>query len=303
MNKLLILVGISGSGKSTFASTTVRHNPERYVVVNRDKIREMAFGYTEDTISEYYTRNDLHRLEKEVTNIENSLIKEGLSRGKDVIVDATHLKKEYIERFKFFNVDTDLIFFDITLEEAIERDSLRRRKVGKDIIKRQFDSYKHIKSLNLDGWYKEEIIFHPHFPPCIVFDIDGTLAHKGNRNPYDWKNVGKDSVDLAVSYIYTELSYISKKFGSMDIIVCTGRDAICERQTEDWFAENNLPLPKELHIRKEGDNRPDWIVKREMWEDISNRYNIIFIVDDRCQVVDYARSLGIKVFQVEYGNF
>ena len=41
----------------------------------------------------------------------------------------------------------------------------------------------------------------------------------------------------------------------------------------------------------------------EVWEDIATRYNIVFIVDDRCQVVDYARSLGLKVFQVEYGNF
>lgn len=33
------------------------------------------------------------------------------------------------------------------------------------------------------------------------------------------------------------------------------------------------------------------------------RHNPNRMVDDRCQVVDYARSLGLKVFQVEYGNF
>lgn len=82
MNKLIILVGISGSGKSTFASTMVRHNPERYVIVNRDKIRELLYGYTEETISEYYQRNDLNKLEKQVTAYEDILIKQGLSIGK-----------------------------------------------------------------------------------------------------------------------------------------------------------------------------------------------------------------------------
>lgn len=303
MNKLIILSGISGSGKSTFASTTVRHNPNRYVLVNRDKIRELLYGYTEETITKYYTRNDFFRLEKQVTEVENCLIKDGLSRGKVVIVDATHLKQKYIERFKFFNVNTEIIYFDTSLEEAIERDSNRNRKVGEEIIKRQYESYKHLKDLEVEGWEKETVVLNSNLPNCIIFDIDGTLAHKGDRSPYDWKRVLEDGIDLAVGGLYQNLLRSSENHPEFNLIICTGRDEVCREETLNWLTVNELKVPKELHMRQKDDNRPDWVVKREMWEDVSKRHDILFMVDDRCQVVDYARSLGLKVFQVEYGNF
>lgn len=298
MNKLIILVGISGSGKSTFSSTTVRHNPERYVIVNRDKIRELLFGYTEETIHEYYSRNDLSKLEKQVTAYEDILIKQGLSTGKDVIVDATHLKAEYIDKFKFFNIHTEIKFFDIDLKEAIERDSKRIRKVGENVIKRQYDQYNHLKkSYIASGWKKDHLVQNPTLPKCIVFDIDGTLAHKNARNPFDWSKVGQDTLDLPVASLFDSLE------SDYPLIICTGRDGICEKETKNWLDKHNIQNYTEFHIRKQGDLRPDWQVKREMWEDISSRYNIFYLIDDRNQVVDYARSMGLKVFQVEEGNF
>lgn len=67
--------------------------PQEYALVNRDKIRELLFGYTEETISEYYNRPDLSKLEKQVTIYEDTLIHEGLNLDKTVVVDATHLEK------------------------------------------------------------------------------------------------------------------------------------------------------------------------------------------------------------------
>lgn len=298
MSKLILTCGISGSGKSTFTSTIVKHNPIKYFLVNRDKIRESIFGYTEENISEYYLRDDFNLLEKEVTKTENALIKEGLSKGKIVIVDATHLKKEYIDRFRFFNVDTDIIYFDIGLEEAIRRDSNRIRKVGAEIIKRQYNRYNHIKTIGLTGWQRETLVQDLSLMSCVIFDIDGTLAHKENRDAYDWGRVGEDKIDNAVEHLWKSIdgNFTAKVF-------CTGRDSICKKETEQWLYKHGVGYYDELHMRTHGDNRPDWIVKREMWEDISKRYNILFLVDDRNQVVDYARSLGLKVFQVENGNF
>lgn len=298
MNKLIILVGISGSGKSTFSSTTVRHNPERYVIVNRDKIRELLFGYTEETIFEYYLRSDLNKLEKQVTVYEDILIKQGLNTGKDVIVDATHLKANYIDRFKFFNIHTEINFFDIDLKEAIDRDSKRIRKVGETVIKKQYDQYNHLKKTYIaSGWKKDHLVQNHNLPPCVIFDIDGTLAHKNMRNPFDWTKVGQDTLDLPVAGLFNILKL------DYNLIICTGRDGVCEKETKDWLDLHHVQNYKEFHIRKKGDNRPDWQVKREMWEDISTRYNIIYLVDDRNQVVDYARSMGLKVFQVAEGNF
>jgi len=67
MSKLILLCGISNSGKSTYSSTAVQHNPEKYVRVNRDKLREMLYGYTEESVKNYYHRNDMYRLEVQKT--------------------------------------------------------------------------------------------------------------------------------------------------------------------------------------------------------------------------------------------
>ena len=141
MGKLIILCGISGSGKSTFASTTVRHNPEMYICIGRDKIRELLYGYTEETVCEYYSRNDFNYLESQVTATQNNLINFWLKKDKTVIVDNTHLKQSYINYYDKFGVEVRVIYFDVLLKEALTRDMGRNRKVGEDIINRQYSQY------------------------------------------------------------------------------------------------------------------------------------------------------------------
>jgi predicted kinase len=147
MGKIILLCGISGSGKSTFASTTVRHNPERYISVNRDKLREGFYGYTEETVNEYYHRNDLNYLENQITAVQDNLIEFWLKRGKDVIIDNTNLKSSYIKHFDKFGVDTEVMFFDVTLKEALTRNIGRKRQVDEDVIKKQYEQYLNLRRL------------------------------------------------------------------------------------------------------------------------------------------------------------
>jgi hypothetical protein len=57
-------------------------------------------------------------------------------------------------------------------------------------------------------------------------------------------------------------------------------------------------------MRKADDYRKDSIIKKEIYDnDIFPRYNVLFVYDDRNQVVEMWRGLGVKVFQVELGNF
>lgn len=74
MKKIVLTIGISGSGKSTFAHEQWKANPTGVVVVNRDSIRNLLFGFTDQTIQEYYKRPDLNKLEKQVTKYEDTLI-------------------------------------------------------------------------------------------------------------------------------------------------------------------------------------------------------------------------------------
>ena len=57
-------------------------------------------------------------------------------------------------------------------------------------------------------------------------------------------------------------------------------------------------------MRPENDNRQDSIVKREIFEQyIKGVYDIEFVLDDRNQVVEMWRSLGLKCLQVQEGDF
>lgn len=302
-SRITIMVGISGSGKSTWAHEQWDKDPKNVRIVNRDNIRQLLFGFTENTVKDYYKRVDIHSLEKEVTRYEDTLIHEALAAGKDVIVDATHLRIEYLERFRFWNVTTEVQILDIDPLEAIKRDMRRIRQVGDVVIKKQYQQYLKLLNTKVDLTFEPTSIeCNPKLPDCVIFDIDGTLAHMGDRSPFDWKRVGEDTVDTATFTICQYLN-IGEVFvnNRPRIVICTGRDGISEYMTKKWLERNTIEYD-EFHIRKEKDMRPDWVVKEEMWRDIATRYNIVGMFDDRLQVVRRARALGLKVFHVEYNN-
>jgi len=298
MRKIIVLCGISNSGKSTFAATTVQHNPEKYITVNRDSIRQALFSYTEKSVAEYYTRPDLNAREKQVTKYEDVLINEALNENKTVIVDATHLSQKYLDRFRFWNVPVEVVWFDITLKEALIRNMGRDRKVDEKIIEKQYGQYLQIRKDFVDNFNVATLENDPNLQHCILVDLDGTLAHMSERSPFDWKRVKEDSVDIVVK----KVSNAIVKESSMLVFICTGRDGVCLNDCIDWLDEKHIYYDK-VFIRRENDMRPDWEVKEEIWRQISKDYYIAGLIDDRQQVVRRARALGLKVFNVEYNNF
>lgn len=57
-------------------------------------------------------------------------------------------------------------------------------------------------------------------------------------------------------------------------------------------------------MRPTKDNRPDTVVKKELFEaHIDGRYDVAFVVDDREGVVRQWREMGLTCFQVAEGNF
>lgn len=301
MKNIKLLIGISGSGKSTYSHKLWETNPSDFVIINRDKIRELLFGYTESDIHNYYQRNDIVKLERKVTKYEDTLIYEALEENKTVILDATHLEKKYIERHEYWNVPIELIWFDTNLDEAVERDSFRSRKVGKDIITKQYNKYINLKkSLEHYKFIPYSIKQDLNLPPCILYDIDGTIAQMHNRGPFEWNKVKEDYMIYSVVSTIDWLSDLDSK-NRPTVILCTGRDGVALQDTIEWLNSNEIYYD-DIMIRNEKDMRPDWVVKEEMWKNISKHYNIIAMYDDRLQVVRRARALGLKVFNVEYNN-
>lgn len=130
MNKLLILRGIPGSGKSTFARNFIKDNSKEWVIVNRDSIRDM--------LGDYWVPSR----EKLITCIEDDMVDAAICKGYNVILDATNIVKNKARaRFEYLGCEIEFKDFDIDLETAIERDKNRDRTVGAGIITNFYKRY------------------------------------------------------------------------------------------------------------------------------------------------------------------
>ncbi len=309
MAHLEVYVGISGSGKSTEARKKLLSygGSDNAVIIGRDKIRELLFGLTEATVDSYYRSPDLSANEHEVGNYMSTLIRYSLQKGKVVIIDNTNLRMKYIREYYKFGVPVNFNLVDTPFDVCVERDADRVRKVGKTVIAKQHQDLLRLKSeFNFKPWYPTTFQAPPHDKNkenCVIFDIDGTLAdHTGVRGPFDWSKVMNDSLKKDIAALYMICKQHQYQHDTPKVIICSGRDGSCKKETIEWLHYYGLNFDN-IYIRAENDCRPDYEIKQEFWEEISAKYNVLFMVDDRNQVVDHARRLGYTVLQVAEGDF
>lgn len=294
--EFLVMVGVSGSGKSTYARSILKENPKA-VRVNRDTIRMCLFGYTEETLQEHYQKKNINQLEELVTKTEYNMIETLLQDNNTelIIIDDTNLQKSIIN--KFCNTFSGYKFTFKLIESL--RDSAS--SLNKELIKKQ-----NIKLKTLKKNFKFETIVpipspvlvqNKELPKAIVCDLDGTLCLMHNRNPHEYNKVKED---LLCEQVKNTLEAL-KAFG-YKIIIATGRPKEAEKDSKEWL-DNYCIEYDSFYCRAKNDFRKDFVVKQEMWEDMIKKYYIEFMLDDRDQVVKHSRDCGFKVFQVEYGNF
>lgn len=294
MPTLEILIGLSGSGKSTYAENT------GYAVVSRDSLRKAMFGSDHQ---DYYERPDLRAREDAITVAEHAAIAGSLSAGLNVVHDATNLTPRFSQKIAnigYANGATVKVkVFDVPLQTALDRNRKRGlmggRLVPEDVVRKQhqrFQTAKNWKPKQPPSWIPADLT-NDDRTYAIMVDIDGTLAHMHNRGPFDWDKVKEDKVDEYVWEIvnnYSDLGY--------EIIILSGRDGVSYHDTRDWLLENDVPVDR-LIMRAAGDMRPDDIVKHELFhEDINDKYIIRAVIDDRPKVCRMWRAIGLPVFQV-----
>jgi predicted kinase len=297
--KIIINVGIPGSGKTTESLKYIEKNPN-CVIVSRDGFRKM-FGPTKNLES---------KGESAISRLVLKTSKEMLRSGYDVIIDACHCRKKYIteiinELSEYGEISFSVFYTD--LETCIKRDSLRESPVGEEIIKEFYKEFLSLLSITSFQKIPQKSRIKPDYsslwkkelPDVIITDIDGTVAHmNARRGPFEWDKVDLDSPDIPV---ITALQAWEK--AGYKIIAVSGRSNVCRDLTEKWLKTHNVPF-SELFMRDEKDMRKDSLVKKDIYlEHLKDKYNIILCYDDRDQVVDLWRSLGIKCAQVEPGDF
>eukprot|EP01116_Phalansterium_solitarium_P016533 TRINITY_DN3858_c0_g1_i5.p1 TRINITY_DN3858_c0_g1~~TRINITY_DN3858_c0_g1_i5.p1 ORF type:complete len:544 (+),score=60.24 TRINITY_DN3858_c0_g1_i5:203-1834(+) len=303
--RLIVTVGVSGSGKSTFANKHVRRHVN-CVRVNRDQLRRMLFGYNDDEpLGPYYQHELLKEREKLVTAAEHAMLRAAIETGFDAIADATHCEKQHLDGLlkQFTDVRVEFSRFDhVDKNEAIRRDSTRADPVGPVVIGRQHARLLHMKK-TMDFAPIPPKPFKPiemnlDLPGAFCVDLDGTLAiNTTGRSPYDWDRVEEDSVCQPV--LAAVGAFREKGFS---ILIATGRDGVCAEASRRWLQTHGVAY-EGFWCRKEGDKRPDYVIKEEIWRDMAQKYHLVALLDDRDQVVKHARRLGLTVFQVADGNF
>jgi len=285
--KLVMTKGLPGSGKTTWAKSTLDVEPNT-VLVCKDDLRAMMFNSA-------WTGNR----EKFILKTRDFIVSEALRDGKNVIVHDTNLAPKHEERFKQlakeFKADFEVKdFTHVPIEQCIHNDLCRPDSVGEKVIR---DMYR--------DWLKPtppKIEVDLNLPSAIICDIDGTLALFGDANPYE-RDFLKDEVNDRVADILERY----RDSSNTQIILVSGRKDKFKDQTEVWLLNHGIPYDT-LYMRKtlpEGQKDPkDVIVKQEIYETyIKGKYNVLFVLDDRNQVVEFWRSQGLTCLQVAEGDF
>lgn len=143
---ILVLRGLQGSGKSTFAKQWISEDPDNRIRFNRDDIRNMFGKYwvpeREGIINQmYYT-----------------FLNEAMIGRFDIVIDNMNLNEKCITELQHFvdefntwirqselNIQYEMKikeFFHVPLQTCIERDSKREHPVGERVIRNTFSKYK-----------------------------------------------------------------------------------------------------------------------------------------------------------------
>lgn len=311
MKKIIIVVGLSGSGKSTWTKEFCKNNPE-WLRINRDDIRKSMLTVP---LNEYHQWENTakYRIEKLVTEQHNQLMINALRDNWHVVLDNTHLRLSYINEYKkillenFESFEISYQLMDVPLEICLENDKKREDVVGETVITEQFQklgSLKKLLSFKTETYTRERFLAtqNEELPRCVLVDIDGTVAQMQGRYPFDWQRVGEDLPKQDI----IRLVKVLKENGNQ-IIFFSGRDEVCRNITREWLCEyfQWKVSDFQLFMRKNNDQRKDSDIKFDLYEEhIRNKYFVELVIDDRQQVVDmWRRKLGLTCLQVDYGDF
>jgi predicted kinase len=318
--ELIVCIGLSGCGKSTWATTQVNQSRGTTVRFNKDDMRTMMYRNVP-----YGQQNALMLID-----MERDLARGALQRGLNVIVDDTNCIRRTRQGWEEFAAQMRcklrLLMWSTDAKTCIERDKGRGEQcsecgrakgvmVGEGVIRKQqkdlgkgMGEVNEVKPVALTRPYFERTEYLPkggwtvRLPGSkwVLVDMDGTLAsHVGVRGAFDESRVLEDKLWEPVA------EEIRRLYPTHNVCVMSGRHDSCGDDTCDWMEMHAVPFDHIL-MRYSGDNRSDVIVKQELLNELAavvGKENIAVVIDDRPRVVEMWRSNGLVVRQVYAGEF
>lgn len=284
MSKLIVTQGIQCSGKTTFAEELVAQGKGQVVNVCRDDLRLEMFGRKRSDAGKW-------KHEDEVVKERNRRLEKALAQGKTAISSDTNFNEKHLAYFKQlaekYGAEFELKEFYVPVSVAEERDARRADGVTPKVLRK----------------FWRENVCKPYsgnkmLPRIITVDLDNTIAHMTNRDPFQEQFVEDDDYDEVVGAV---AQAAAKALGAK-IAISSGRHDSCQESTERWLKKYNFKYDA-IYMRRSGDNRPDWTVKGEIFRKICKKYYLIAAFDDRIAVCDLLREMGVQCFNCADGVF
>jgi predicted kinase len=301
MATLHITRGLPGSGKTYWARRWTADDTDNRVRVNRDDLRVML---DDGRFIKGIT-------ERRVIAARDAAILALLRKDLDVVCDDTNLPSRTVRDLASLARQADAQlkvhdFTDVPLETCISRDAARDRTVGEDVIRDLHARYVNGRPRPLpmpegraDVAAPERYEPKPGAHKAVLVDIDGTVALMGDRSPYDETSVADDLPNSPVIEVARAL-----RGDGCRIVFMSGRTEGCRAATERWLNQHVGGQFDGPFMRAVGDSRKDSIVKAELFDrHVRDVYDVTCVLDDRQQVVDAWRAMGLTVLQVAEGAF
>lgn len=147
--------------------------------------------------------------------------------------------------------------------------------------------------------------------PCVVFDVDGTLAefdadrlgHLVHGAEKHWDDFHAAMADAALIAPIARLMHRLKASGET-ILICSGRPKGWAAHTIAWLRKHDLPFDG-IYLRSEDqDAATDPEVKRRALKEMrDDGFDPWLVVDDRSSVVEAWRGEGLVCLQCAPGDF
>lgn len=175
--KLILLCGIPGSGKTTYAKNYIEQNSNT-IHLSSDAIRKELYG-----------DENIQGNPGEVFTLMQRRATEKLNNGYDVLYDATNMTRKDRSGIigvcpKFVKIECHIIWAPI--EECIKRDAIRERTVGKEIINKMLKRFQapyygidEVLIIKPDGWDWDE---HNYIIQCFE---DMKIPHDNPHHTLD----------------------------------------------------------------------------------------------------------------------
>ena len=208
-SKLILLVGIPGSGKTTYAKKYIEETLNT-VHLSSDAIRKELYG-----------DESIQGNPADVFSLMQKRAVEALNNGNNVLYDATNITRKDRASIisicpKFAKIECHIIWAPI--EMCIERDTNRERTVGKEVIDRMLkrfqapyydegiDEIKIIRPGNFDSHSYTNTLFQlmqiPHDNPHHTLNI---FDHCLEANKYIVNKTGSYYSDIGFAALYHDI--------------------------------------------------------------------------------------------------